>query len=232
MPQSTTFDPLLHRKGLNLKLPSYLYDHGHLTTESNPSDDVVETAIQIQHEQAAGIRNSYKQFITSRNKKEHIKAFSEDHNQRLQAKASDLVLQGHWKDLFDLQCQDTSFQALISGLSESTYCFLIKAITNTAPTMSYLRAINATTATSCPRCRHSPETLHHALNNCKKALENGLYTWRHNQVLQRINTSLKDNFPTPWIVRSDLEGEGAGHTIPEDILITPLKPDTTIVNRG
>ena len=233
IPQSTTFGPLLHRQGLNLKLPSYLYDHGHLITESNPSDDVVEAAIQVQHEQATGMRNTYQQFITSKNKKENTKAFTDSHNQQLLAKASDLhvVLQGQWRKLFNLQCQDTSFQALISGLSESTYCFLIKAVTNTAPTMSYLRTINATTSASCPRCSHSPETLHHALNNCKKALENGLYTWRHNQVLQQINTSLKVNFPTPWIVRSDLEGEEAGHTIPEDILATPLRPDTTIINR-
>ena len=32
-------------------------------------------------------------------------------------------------------------------------------------------------------------------------------------------------------MRSDLEGEGAGHTIPENLLATPLKPDTAIINQ-
>ena len=231
MPQSTTFDPLLHNKGLNLKLSSYLYDHGHLIVESNPSDEIMETAIQVQKEQQTNTRTNYQQFITSTNKLKNVQDFKDNHNQQLQARATNLVLQGHSTELFQLQSQDTSFQALISGLSESTHQFLIKAITNTAPTMSYLRTINATTSASCPRCNRSPETLHHALNNCNVALESGLYTWRHNQVLQRINVSIKANFPAPWTVRSDLEGEGAGHTIPENLLATPLKPDTTIINQ-
>ena len=52
LPQSTTFNPLLHRRGLNIKLPSYLYDHGHLVIESNPLDEVVESAIELQHRAA------------------------------------------------------------------------------------------------------------------------------------------------------------------------------------
>ena len=104
-------------------------------------------------------------------------------------------------------------------------------MTNTAPTMSYLKKINKTMSTNCPRCNHSPETLHHVLNNCPVALEKGLYTWRHNRVLDDLYKAATSNFDPPWDVRADLAASAAGDTIPHDVLCTPLKPDLTVIQK-
>ena len=98
--------------------------------------------------------------------------------------------------------------------------------------MSYLRTINASVSTACPKCHQSPETLHHSLNNCKVSLDRGLYTWRHNEVLKLLSNSLRNKYHSPWEIRCDLMGEEANDTIPSNILATPLKPDATLINRN
>ena len=40
----------------------------------------------------------------------------------------------------------------------------------------------------CPLCHKTPCTLHHILVNCRFALDQGRYTWRHDSVLLEIET--------------------------------------------
>ena len=42
----------------------------------------------------------------------------------------------------------------------------------------------------CELCGES-ETLHHVLSNCKYALDNGRYTWRHNKVQKEVMEATK-----------------------------------------
>lgn len=152
-------------------------------------------------------------------------------DERLIQHARTLVEQGEWATLFKLQSRDTSFQGIVRGVSEATYRWLIKAVTNTAPTMSYLHKINRATTRNCPRCGRSPETLHHALNNCPKALQQGIFTWRHNEVLAHIYAELLKTSGELWEIRADIAVDPSTETIPSDILVTPLKPDATMINR-
>ena len=231
IPSSTTFDHIAHPQGMNIRLPTLLYDHGHIISESIPSDEIVEAAIQESSDESTTHRTSYRQHILTDNRKSNVKNLMSRSSKDLEDHAATLTLQGEWKYLFALQCNETSFRALAMGLSESTYRFLLQAMTNTAPTMSYLRTINANVSAACPKCHQSPETLLHALNNCKVSLESGLFTWRHNEVLKHLSRSLREEYCDTWEVRCDLPGEEANDTIPQHILVTPLKPDAVIFNR-
>ena len=131
-----------------------------------------------------------------------------------------------------MQTSDTSFKALLSGLSESTYRWILKACTNTAATMKYLHNIGRRISDNCPKCSHSPETLHHVINNCPISLNNGLYTWRHNLVLEHLFITVQSNSENAWEVRADLSSSTAGETIPTSIIVTGLKPDLTLTNRA
>ena len=116
-------------------------------------------------------RTSYRQHILTDTRKSNVNNLMSRSSKGLEDHAATLTLQGEWKYLFALQCNETSLRALAMGLSESTYRFFLQAMTNTAPTMSYLRPINVNVSAACPNCSQSPETLLHTLNNCKVSLE-------------------------------------------------------------
>ena len=137
LPNSTNIDILFHSKGLSIKLPTFLYDHGHLTTESNPSDENVSAAILEQNNNSGNCRTEHKTFITTTSKQANSKELKKKSDKAFEEHAESLNTQGEWNSLIQLQNNDSSFKALISGLSKSTYRWLFKAITITAPTMSH-----------------------------------------------------------------------------------------------
>ena len=181
IPSSTTFDPISHPQGMHIRLPTFIYDHGHIISESNPSDEIVKASIQESTNAPTTHRLAYRQHMLTENKASNVKSLMNHTRNTLEEHASSLASQGQWNELFQLQSNDTSFTALTKALSEATHHFLLQSVTNTAPTMSYLRTINARVSAACPKCHQSPETLHHSLNNCKVSLDAGLYTWRHNE---------------------------------------------------
>ena len=151
------------------------------------------------------------------------------------------VAQGQWHELIELKAGEISFKALTFGLSESTFTWLHKAATDTLPCASYLKRINKITDSACNICGHRPESLKHILNCCQYSLINGRYTWRHNTVLHYLVSALtEDLLPSNEIaILVDLPnnpliptpGQPTVRTIPEDILITELRPDLSIINR-
>ena len=230
-PNSTNLDLLLHSKGFSIRLPTFLYDHGHVINETAPSHDIVKSAIREKTTAPWKTRISYQSSITSTNRNANAKNLKRKSDETLETHAENLSLQGEWHKLIHLQSPDSSFSALVSGLSEATYRWLVKACTNTVPTMSYLYKIGKKISSNCPRCGNSPETLHHSLNSCRKALEDGLYTWRHNMVLDQLYSSLQEAMDSDWEIRADLSASTPGATVPPDILLTQLKPDIITVNK-
>ena len=58
------------------------------------------------------------------------------------------------------------------------------------PSRDNLRRWGLTEDCKCELCGES-ETLHHVLSNCKYALDNGRYTWRHNKVRNEVVEATK-----------------------------------------
>src|SRR6476619_5466336 len=55
-----------------------------------------------------------------------------------------------------------------------------------------LRLWGYTDSAACTLCGAVQCTLHHLLVNCKYALEQGRYTWRHNSVLKCMERALQE----------------------------------------
>ena len=62
-----------------------------------------------------------------------------------------------------------------------------------------------------------------------KALDEGRYTYRHNEVIKEIVKNIDRDLVE---VYADIEGHTiGGGTIPPDILVTSEKPDIVIINK-
>ena len=84
----------------------------------------------------------------------------------------------------------------------------------------------------CPLCNNNG-TLHHILNFCPVALNQGRYTWIHNLVLYHISKTILTEKPDTLEILADLPGLNMnGGTIPTDIITTQLKPDLVILSRS
>ena len=107
--------------------------------------------------------------------------------------------------------------------------FYLNSITNTLPTGNNLMQWGKSTTDLCKLCK-CRETTCHVLNNCKVALDQGKYTWRHDSILSYISNCIDT---TKFEMFVDIEGKKSptGGTIPVEHCITPLRPDIVIVNQ-
>ena len=66
------------------------------------------------------------------------------------------------------------------------------------------------------------------LAGCKRMLDQGRYTWRHNCILNHITKTIRDLNSGAQVI-SDLPGQSlSGLTIPPEVLITSDRPDLAI----
>merc|ERR1711978_293715 len=106
--------------------------------------------------------------------------------------------------------------------------FILNSTINTLPTKSNMKLWGLSNSDKCRLCGRQ-ETTNHILSSCPTALDQGRYTYRHNQVLKTITSNIDTDLYTFY---SDLEGQGVdGGTIPRDVLVTAEKPDLVIINR-
>ena len=80
--------------------------------------------------------------------------------------------------------------------------------------------------------QNNTQTLLHVLSNCRVALDQGRYTWRHNSVLATIIRLIRPLLANGFELFSDLPGYMApgGGSIPPNVLVTNLRPDIFIIN--
>ena len=101
------------------------------------------------------------------------------------------------------------------------------------PTPTSLARWNMKVSPSCPLCQHPSCTAKHVLSCCPLALQQGRYTWRHDNALKIIFHFLVDHHPNASIY-CDLDGLGASAnppcTIPPETLSTSAHPDITIIS--
>ena len=138
-----------------------------------------------------------------------------------------LVKQGHFLELTKIEMMDATWQSYIYNLPKGTMKWLLNSSINTLPCKSNLRQWGKVTNDKCWCTRK--QTLNHILNGCRKALDQGRYTWRHDGILNYIANCLdKKNFECYL----DIDGhQHSGGTLPPEIVVSTLKPDIVIVDK-
>lgn len=99
-----------------------------------------------------------------------------------------LTIQQDWTQWKGIMDQDLSWQKLIYRMSESDVKFYIQGTLQIAPTPAYLNRLGYIKGqVKCPLCDGNGCALQHVLSSCPFSLDNGRYTWRHNEVLKIIH---------------------------------------------
>jgi len=85
---------------------------------------------------------------------------------------------------------DLSWPNLIYGPGPRIISFVLNAQINSVCTPDMLKLWGYISCSTCVLCNAGNCTLHHLLVNCKFALDQGRYTWRHDSVLLDIEQAL------------------------------------------
>ena len=110
--------------------------------------------------------------------------------------------------------------------------FACRAATNSLATPDNLSRWGRNVDPRCKHCTHSPCTLGHLLSNCKVALDQGRFTYRHDQVLLYLLKTLAAPELEGLTFHSDLEGwKTGGGSISPEIIVTSQRPDLVILDK-
>ena len=133
----------------------------------------------------------------------------------------------------ELEDVNKVWKRVLQGLPAGQLSFLLRAGTDTLPTPLNLRRWRLKMDPRCPLCGNRQPTIHHILSNCSEALQQGRYTWRHDCALKVLARGIKDHLDPDTVLYADLPGmrtsENPPATIPDNILITPARPDIVMV---
>jgi hypothetical protein len=143
-------------------------------------------------------------------------------------KVQTLAKQGDFLYMASCEGGDAIWKSFIYNLKQGTMKFYLNAVTNTLPTGNNLLQWGKSTNDQCKLCK-GRETTCHVLNNCKVALDQGKYTWRHDNILSYIATIL-DHTKYRFYVDIPNHMTTTGGTIPVELCVTPLRPDIVIVD--
>jgi hypothetical protein len=139
-----------------------------------------------------------------------------------------LLMQGEFLKLAQDEKKDPIWKGFIWNLKSGTAKFLLNSIIHTLPTMNNLKLWNKCVSDQCLLCKNRDSTLH-TLNGCKVMLDQGRYTYRHDNIVNFIVSKIDTQL---YKVYSDTHGLQTtnGGTIPATMTVTALKPDIVIVN--
>ena len=172
----------------------------------------------------------YKNANSKVTKNEIKKKLCEEQAVFWRSKVEPLVFQGDFMKLVELEKGDLTWRSLIFNLPKGVLSFITRAAINALPTADNLSRWGKKLNTRCLLCGNH-ETLLHILNNCKRALEQERYNFRHDSILKYIVSSLQEVKPANISCYADLpEHTVNGGTVPPDILPTAERPDLVIVD--
>ena len=119
-------------------------------------------------------------------------------------------------------------------LSFSSLCS--RCSSDTLPMLTNLCHWKIQMSCQCKLCDAPQATAPHILFGCKQALENGRYSWRHDSVLLKIVSGLRDLLPASNSIFADLTNLRAHAsppaTVPPQVLFTSARPDIVICNNN
>ena len=103
-------------------------------------------------------------------------------------KLHELTIQGDWRKWTGLMEQDMGWKRVLYRMSDEMLKFYLQGTLQIAPTPSYLKRIGIIKGEAfCPLCMRRGGALYHILSCCAVALQQGRYTWRHNEVLKILH---------------------------------------------
>ncbi len=232
-------------KGLNIKSISSLYHECHTNAYISSrckGDDKVQLCLDSQLERESSWSRKKSQIVQSNQILESINEnYTESTLKQKQKKAKDierensteiwhshvkdLVVQGKFLDLISAEESNFDWKSVVFNLPTRVSKFLMNSVSDTLNTKANLKRWGKCMSTKCSACGNH-ETLHHILNNCSKFLEQGRYTWRHNNILSYIFNLLKSSINPTDILNCDLEKEKSSFTtVPLQCTVTNLIPD-------
>ncbi|XP_041466188.1 uncharacterized protein LOC121416780 [Lytechinus variegatus] len=142
-------------------------------------------------------------------------------------KVEGLLLQGKFLELMRLEQEDLTWKSIIYDLPSKVLSFAVRSSIDCLPTFRNLQRWGKKLSANCKLCGNK-QTLLHVLNGCKIMLEQGRYTWRHNNILNAIYECLQSSISGDYTLRVDLPDKANHPTIPMNILPTPLRPDLVL----
>ena len=103
-----------------------------------------------------------------------------------------LLKQGEFLKLAHEEEKDPIWKGFIWNLKSGTAKFLLNATIHTLPTINNLKLWNKSVSDQCLLCKNRDSTLH-TLNGCKVMLDQGRFTYRHDNILNYIVSKLEKN---------------------------------------
>ena len=145
------------------------------------------------------------------------------------SKLESLSVQGQLKEITTLESETGLWKRLITCLPRGQLSFVLRASLECLPTPITLKRWKLRIDPSCHLCGSVNANAKHILNHCSVALNDGRYSWRHDQVLKHLWKSLQPLIQKEYNLFADIEGVRASDTphatIPPSILSTSARPD-------
>ena len=155
--------------------------------------------------------------------RKHVLAIDADQGKAWLDNLKKFVVQGDLLKLAHSEESDLTWRSAIYSLPR----FAINASIDTLPPFRNLKLWGKKMSANCKLCGNT-QTLLHVLAECKTMLEQGRYTWRHNCVLNHLETYIRGLTNNANII-SDLPGRSlSGLTIPPEVIVRSSRPDLVI----
>ena len=143
-------------------------------------------------------------------------------------KVKSLLVQGRFLDLLCTEATAYHWKSVLYNLPVGVCKFVINSLCDTLNNKANLKRWGKALNDKCSLCKNRA-TLHHILNYCSVSLEQGRFTWRHNNILQHICKTIISGFKPdncPEILCDINEfTKGKPTTVPIECTITNLIPD-------
>jgi len=192
------------------------------------AEESYNNAVELNVIEGVPIYNGDKNEITKIQK--HIRSELQSKNQKEHlSHIQDLIKQGHFLKILGQQNIDATWKSYIFDLKKGTMKFLLNSCLDTLPTKVNLMQWGKCPTDRCKNCQ-ARQTTCHILNCCSTSLNQGRYTWRHNNLLEYMSKCLDK---TKFEIYIDIPEHTtpSGGTIPPSLCVTPLKPDLVIIDK-
>ena len=124
--------------------------------------------------------------------------------------------------------QQQGWSRVIGHLPDAIFKWSVNAIVDTLPHNANLFRWRKSATDRCPLCS-GRQTLLHVLNHCPIALNQGRFTWRHNEVLSLIRDFLDQHLLPNFELECDLQNCCYGFLL--RTFFSTLRPDICIFNK-
>jgi hypothetical protein len=139
--------------------------------------------------------NRYNQILSLKDRRRSISAdLAHDLDRKAVIHSMALSQQGSWtKWRSDVSPPDHKWQDLIFLNNPKIFSHYLNASINSLPSPNRLHSWGFIPSAKCPLCDNPKGTQMHIFSNCKTALTQGRYSWRHDSVLNCLELTLSQH---------------------------------------